>query len=126
MDAAGVPTMVPSNITVASEISAARKFGTTPRIQTPSISGAQISATIFNRSIGERSGLSNSLRNNVDRASELDTAAATPNWTNNEIRTSLGSIGFTVLLYVDRSPPRRPVAPRRCVCIRPVRPASIE
>src|SRR6266702_4348805 len=96
------PTRIPSRIVVSNERSAARKFGTVTRTHTPSVSGTQIIATskAFCRTVRNRVS-SNSL-NVFERASELDTAAATPNSTSSVIRISFGSICVTPLLYPRR------------------------
>ena len=48
----------------------------------------------------EGRGISSRSLNRFDRASELDTAAATPSSTSRVIRTSLGSVCVTPLLYL--------------------------
>src|SRR5947209_10425769 len=97
--AANGPTKIPSSIEVSSDRSAARKFGTITRTRTPSASGATIIATSQNVCRGLRFGARSKFLNVLDRASELDTAAATPNLISSVIRISLESIGVTSLLY---------------------------
>ena len=93
------PTSIPSRMVVSNERSAARKFGTVTRTHTPSVSGKQIIATskAFCRIV--LCGVSSRFLKLFDRASELDTAAATPNSTSSVIRISFGSICVTSLLY---------------------------
>src|SRR3984957_1662503 len=85
------PSSTP-RITVASKaISAARKFGTVTRAQTPSVSGMQMQASRPIVSPAVRSSANKSLLKTRDRASALDTAAAMPSLINSEIRTRRGS-----------------------------------
>src|SRR5438270_13372708 len=104
--AASGPTRIPSRIVVSNERSAARKFGTITRTRTPSVSGATIIATSQNVCRGFRFGASSRFLNVFDRASELDTAAATPSSISSVIRTSLESIGVTSLLYARKPSPQ--------------------
>src|SRR5271156_3150044 len=56
---------------------------------------------------GLRRGISNRFLNRIDRASELDTAAATPSSISSVIRISLESTGCTPLLYASAPFPHR-------------------
>ena len=84
-------------------MSAARKFGTVVRTHTPSVNGTHTIATSDTVCRGVRRGISSRSLNRVDRASELDTAAATPSSTSSVIRISLGSVCVTSLLYARKS-----------------------
>ena len=76
--------------TVASYVrSAARKFGTRTRTHTPSVSGMQIIATTASVCRQLRRGISSRFLNVVERASDADTAAATPSSTSSVIRIRL-------------------------------------
>ena len=93
------PSNSPITETASNDKSAARKFGTRTRIQTPSISGTQIHAISRNVLPRDRSRISNNRLKWLDRASELATAAATPSSTSSVIQISFGSVECTPLLY---------------------------
>jgi GTP cyclohydrolase II len=90
---------MPKRIAVSSERSAAKKFGTLTRIHTPSVNGTHINATNCAVCFKVLCGNSSKSRNVFDRASELDTAAATPSSTSSVIKISDVVTGFTPLLY---------------------------
>ena len=83
------PTKRPRRTTVSNEISAAKKFGTQNRSQTPIVSGTRKNASKASVCAGLRLSAKNSRRNVVTRASTLATEAMTPSFTSSVIRIRL-------------------------------------
>jgi len=96
------------------------------RTKTPSVSGAQMIATNNTVCRGLRRDISSRFLNRVDRASELDTAAATPSSISSVIRISLESIWGTPLLYAEtsRQPSRKSGYPISRLCDMGIREAN--
>src|SRR3984885_1342088 len=101
--AAKGPTRIPRRIVGSKDRSAARKFGTMVRTKTPRVRGAQMMMTSHAVCRGVRRSNRRRFLKLLDRAKELETAAATPSSISNVIRISLGSGWVTQLLYAGRA-----------------------